>query len=114
VRRLQVESLSKVEEIEPAPPAVQLPVISDWVPVPDFPPHGDATFVENVPVRLKSGVSVVRSSTHAVFTAPDSLRILEKSSDLESIQREFGASRGDRILVMAPASSLEETKAVWS
>ena len=112
VLRLQVESLSQGEKPKVEPP--QLPVLSDVVRDITFPAHHDPAFVENSPIRLQSGVSAELSTTIAVFVAPDSMRVFEKFPDLEMVQKEYGAFRSNRILVLAPPSSFEAVKEVWS
>ena len=82
-----------------------------------FPPHTDLAFTAKKPVRLDSGVSIVTSTSYAVFVGPGSPNSLtfypqEPSSDL--LQTSYGAYRPSRILVMAPPESLERLKQQWS
>jgi hypothetical protein len=82
-----------------------------------FPPHTDMAFTEKKPVQLDSGVSIVASTSYAVFVGPGSPNSLtfyaqEPSSNL--LQTSYGAFRSGRILVMAPPESLERLKQQWS
>jgi hypothetical protein len=87
------------------------------VKVVPFPPHADAAFTEKKPVQLDSGVSIVASTSYAVFVGPGSPNSLtffpqEPGSDL--LQTSYGPYRPGRILVMAPPESLERLKQQWS
>ena len=117
--KLQTEYLSDVaarlakSSTEAAPRLAPL----NSVKVVPFPPHADAVFTEKKPVQLDSGVSIVASTSYAVFVGPGSPNSLvfyaqEPGSDL--LQTSYGTYRPDRILVMAPAESLERLKQQWS
>jgi hypothetical protein len=87
------------------------------VKVVPFPTHTDAAFTEKKPVQLDSGVSIVASTSYAVFVGPGSPNSLtfyaqEPGSDL--LQTSYGAYRSGRILVMAPPESLERVEQQWS
>jgi hypothetical protein len=117
--KLQTEYLSDVaarlakSSTEAAPRLAPL----NSVKVVPFPPHADAVFSEKKPVQLESGVSIVASTSYAVFVGPGSPNSLmfyaqEPGSDL--LQTSYGTYRPGRILVMAPAESLERLKQQWS
>jgi hypothetical protein len=119
VLKLQTEFLSDIDSrlakssTEPAPERIALSPVK----VIPFPPHTDAAFVEKKPERLDSGVSVVESSSYAVFVGPGSANSLtfypqEPISSL--LQTSYGAYRPGRILVMAPPESLQRLKQQWA
>jgi hypothetical protein len=116
--KLQTEYLSDIERLaklssDAAPRLAPL----NSVKVIPFPPHADAAFTEKKPVQLESGVSIVASTSYAVFVGPGSSNSLtffaqEPSSNL--LQTSYGAYRPGRILVMAPPESLERLRQQWS
>ncbi len=119
VLKLQTEYLSDIAARLAKSSAVAAPelVPLNSVKVIPFPPHTDTAFTEKRPVLLDSGVSIVASTSYAVFLGPNSPNSLtfyaqEPSSDL--LQTSYGAYRSGRILVMAPPESLERVKQQWS
>ena len=117
--KLQTEYLSdvaaRIARSSTEAPARLVPLKS--VEVIPFPAHTDPAFAAKKPVRLVSGVSIVASTSYAVFVGPGSPNSLtfyaqEPSSDL--LQTSYGAYRPARILVMAPADSLERLTQQWS
>jgi hypothetical protein len=121
VRELRLESvlLSDVTAKSASPStdaATKLPALSSVKRTP-FPPHVDAPFTEKGPARLESGVSIVESSSYAVFVGPDtqgSLTFFSSEPGLNLLETSFGTYRPERILVMAPPQSLERLREQWS
>jgi hypothetical protein len=119
VLKLEAEYLSDIaarrakSSTESAPRLVALSPVK----VVPFPPHVDAAFTEKKPERLESGVSIVESTSYAVFVGPGSANSLtfyaqEPVSIL--LQTSYGGYRPGRILVMAPPESLQRLKQQWS
>jgi hypothetical protein len=117
--KLQPENLSDIEarlaksSTEAAPRLVPL----NAVKVIPFPPHTDAEFSDKKPVRLDSGVSIVASTSYAVFVgpgSPNSLTFYDREPSSSLLQTSYGGYRSNRILVMAPPESLERLKQQWS
>lgn len=82
-----------------------------------FPPHNDAAFSDKGPVRLESGVSIVASTSYAVFVAPNSpnsLTIFDREPSSALLQTSFGTYRSSRILVMAPPDAFDRLRQQWS
>lgn len=113
VVRLDVERLSDIAARSGTASTKSLPALGP-VKVVAFPPHTDAVFAEQAPIRLESGVSVLASSAYAVFVAPDQLKVFDQEPALDVIQSSFGAYRASRILVMAPPASLDRAKQQWA
>jgi hypothetical protein len=78
-----------------------------------FPAHTDPLISQARPERLASGVSIVGSSMHAIFVAPNSLDLFKHEPSFE-IMQSYGAYKASRILVMAPAQDLERVKQQWN
>jgi hypothetical protein len=78
-----------------------------------FPAHTDPLITQTAPERLPSGVSIVGSSMHAVFVAPNSLDLFNHEPSFE-IMQSYGAYKAGRILVMAPRADLERVKQQWN
>lgn len=117
--KLQAEYLSDIQARlakSSTPAAPRLAPLNSVKAVP-FPPHADAAFAEKKPIQLDSGVSIVASTSYAIFVGPSSPNSLtfftqEPRSDL--LQTSYGTYRPDRILVMAPPDSLERLKQQWA
>jgi hypothetical protein len=119
VLKLQSEYLNDIADRLAKSSSVAAPKLVPLNPVKviPFPPHKDTTIAEKSPVRLDSGVSIVASTTYAVFVGPDSPNSLtfyaqEPSSDL--LQTSYGAYRSGRILVMAPPEALDRLRQQWA
>jgi hypothetical protein len=117
--KLQTEYLSDIAARLAKSSTVETHSLAPLNPVKfiSFPPHTDMAFTEKKPVQLDSGVSIVASTSYAVFVGPGSPNSLtfyaqEPSSNL--LQTSYGAFRSGRILVMAPPESLERLKQQWS
>jgi hypothetical protein len=119
VLKLQTEYLSDIaarlakSSTESAPALAAL----NPVKVVPFPAHTDAAFAEKKPERLDSGVSVVESTSYAVFvgpSSPNSLTFYAQEPDSTLLQTSYGAYRPGRILVMAPPESLQRLKRQWA
>ena len=83
------------------------------VPIQAFPPHRHVFTKDVPPERLGSGVSVVSSSKHAIFVAPQTLNILDHELDANEMKA-YESFRPQRILVMTPPASLTRVKEQWS
>ena len=119
VLKLQTENLSDIDarlaklSAEGAPRLVPL----NPVKIVPFSPHADPAFTEKKPVQLDSGVSIVSSTSYAVFVGPglpNSLTFYAQEPSSDLLQTSYGAYRSNRILVMAPPESLERLKQQWS
>jgi hypothetical protein len=116
--RLDAEKLSDIAEraANPLAPAGPKPAALGPVRVTPFPPHTDTAFFMQSPLRLDSGVSIVASSSYAVFVAPDSpnsLTFYGQEPDSDLIQTSYGVYRSSRILVMAPPEAMDRVKKQW-
>jgi hypothetical protein len=78
-----------------------------------FPTHTDPPMSTAVPDRLPSGVSLVSSTTNAVFVSGEALTRFDHEPTADDV-KEFSKYRAERILVLAPASSLSRAREVWS
>ncbi|HLH30626.1 MAG TPA: hypothetical protein VKY31_05450, partial [Terriglobia bacterium] len=78
-----------------------------------FPQHMDAPTSTSVPERLSSGVSLVSSTAYAVFVSGGALTRLNHEPSADDLKLVAGI-RAERILVLAPKSSLDAARQVWS
>jgi hypothetical protein len=111
-----VESLTAA--VRSAPPASSVPGSRREGPqgesaVKPFPPHTDPALSTTIPERLASGVSLVASTINAVFVSGGPFTRLEHEMTGENV-RAFQQYRADRILVLAPESSLARTRDLWA
>ena len=117
-----VEALSDgVAELRPSPGAARLPSPSgrgrpegpgesSIVP---FPAHKDSPSSTSLPERLASGVSLVASNTNAVFISGGSMTRFDHELAVDDL-KQFQKYRADRVLVLAPASSMDFARQLWS
>lgn len=78
-----------------------------------FPPHVDPTITFAMPERLASGVSLVASSGNAVFIAGGALTRFDHAPAADDLKA-FTKYRPERILVLAPKTSLDSARQLWS
>jgi hypothetical protein len=78
-----------------------------------FPAHTDAPTSAAVPERLPSGLSLVSSTTYAVFVSGGALTRFDHEPTADDL-KDFSKYRAERILVLAPTSSLARAREVWS
>jgi len=78
-----------------------------------FPDHKDAPTSTTVSERLPSGVSLVPSSAYAVFISGGPLTRFDHDPTPDDLKT-VATYRADRILVLAPTSSLDRARQVWS
>ena len=78
-----------------------------------FPAHTDPAVATSLPERLPSGVSLVASSANAVFVSSGAMTRFSRELTSEDL-RPFQQYRAERILVLAPASSLDRARQLWS
>ena len=83
------------------------------ISIPAYPPHPHALTDEVPPERLVSGVSVVPSSKHVIFVAPQDFRIFDREPTLDDMKA-YEVYRPQRILVMAPVEALPRVKERWA
>jgi hypothetical protein len=119
VLKLQTELLSDIAERTAKSSTESTPKLAALSPVKvvPFPPHTDAAFTEKKPERLNSGVTIVESSSYAVFVgpgSPNSLTFFAQEPVSILLETSYGAYRPGRILVMAPPESLQRLKQQWS
>jgi hypothetical protein len=79
----------------------------------EFPPHVDAAMTFVPPERLASGVFLVRSSANAVFISGGALTRFDHDPTADDLKA-FTKYRPERILVLAPAASLESARQLWA
>ena len=78
-----------------------------------FPSHTDSSPSVPLPERLASGVSIVSSNVNAVFVSGASLTRFDREPDSDTLKA-FQMYRPDRILVLAPSSSMDHARQLWS
>ena len=78
-----------------------------------FPVHTDAPTSTAVPERLPSGVSLVSSTTYAVFVSGEALTRFDHEPAADDL-KDFSKYRAERILVLAPSPSVARAREVWS
>ncbi len=78
-----------------------------------FPQHRDTLERSPVPERLAAGVSLVVSNTNAVFVSGGTLTKYNRAPDVE-IMKSFQKYPADRVLVLAPAATLDRARELWS
>jgi len=78
-----------------------------------FPAHTDASTSTAAPERLPSGVSLVSSTTYAVFVSGGGLTRFDHEPTADDL-KDFSKYRAERILVLAPMPSLAQAREVWS
>ncbi len=82
-------------------------------PLTQFPNHTHSTISTALPERLSSGVSLVASSTNAIFISGGTITRFDHDFTPDDLPP-FQQYRADRILVLTPASSLERARQLWS
>jgi len=80
---------------------------------PAFPQHADMAVTRSVPERLPSGVSLVASTTNAVFVTGGPITRFDHDLTADDLKA-FQQYRSERILVLAPAASLDRARQLWS
>jgi len=112
-----VENLSGGDqERKPSPgtPAAPRPLPGgEAISMVPFPPHNHAAQDVDVPQRLPSRVSLVASSVNGVFVSGGTLTKFDHEPDAATV-KSFEKYRADRILVLAPASSIDRARDIWS
>jgi hypothetical protein len=78
-----------------------------------FPPHKDPPQNVDVPQRLSSGVSLVASNVNAVFVSGISWTKYDHEPDADTV-KSFEKYPAERILVLAPARSIDHARELWS
>lgn len=78
-----------------------------------FPPHSDPPTSTAPAERLASGISLAASSANAVFVAGGTLTRLDHEFTADDL-KPFAQYRADRILVLAPASSIDHARQLWT
>jgi hypothetical protein len=115
------QTVVAVESLTPAaPPSPPPPVAKDNGREPQgdpavrpFPPHTDSALSSTPPERLPSGVSLAASAIHAVFVSGGAFTRFDREMTGEDLKA-FEQYRTDRILVLAPAASLDRTRQLWA
>ena len=108
---VQVESLLTASSSPATAPAVRSPL--GPVPVTPFPAHTHSAKTWTTPERLASGVWIAASSTYAIFVSGAELKRYDREPDAATIAT-FQKYRPDRLLVLAPASSIDRVRGAWS
>jgi hypothetical protein len=78
-----------------------------------FPSHTDPTTTTRPPERLPSGVSIVESTSTAVFVAGNGMTRFNREFTADDL-KSFVRFRPERILVLVPNSGLVRTRQLWS
>jgi hypothetical protein len=94
-------------------PEVKADSAVDRTEVSAFPPHKDEATSTPLAERLISGVSVVASSSTAVLVSGGSFTRFDREFTPDDLKA-FQQYRPDRILVLAPVSSLDQARQVWN
>lgn len=114
--KVEVENLSggKVNA-RPSPATAQprRPLPVGEVTIMPFPPHMDARQDVPVPEKLQSGVYMVASTINGVFVSGGALTRYDREPDGDTLTafQKYGA---ERILVLAPPSTLAHQRQLWS
>jgi hypothetical protein len=109
--RIAVESLSDESATVESPQEPRLEM--EPVALPAFPPHSDLPYPRDVPQKLPNGISIVASSRHAIFVAPDMLAVFDTEPTVQDLEA-YRQYRANRILVMAPSGSLDRARQMWA
>ena len=78
-----------------------------------FPNHADPGPVLSLPERLSSGVSLIQSTTNAVFVSGATLTSFSRELTAADLAP-FTKFRADRILVLTAPASIDRARQLWS
>jgi hypothetical protein len=114
---VSAESLSAVNRPAPSSPAKNAPR-AEAVPQAEasqvkFPTHTEPSVLTTPAERLSSGVSLAASNVHAVFVSGGPFTRFDHEPTAADVAP-FQKYRPERLLVLAPASSLDRARQLWA